>query len=103
MVVAAGVSLNACGNHGADEFGDDWRMPTLIPSSTATQTESYIRTWLAYIHMHPTDADCFIDMIEAAPYWKTEPPSAVPPQVADEFAEACGIDYTELYTVSYVD
>jgi hypothetical protein len=63
--------------------------------------EAGLRAWLMDIHMQTNDIGCFIDKIKAS-QWRTDPPSYNVPQVkADQFLHACGIEKSELYTITY--
>ena len=50
--------------------------------------------------MGPSDVECFRGKIEASPYW-VAPWYVVPSDKADEFARACDIDYTGLWTYEH--
>ena len=101
-MIATGTALNGCGGDDGQRyysFRDGRGMPAVLGP------ESYVRDWLAYIHMQPADADCFVAKIKASRHRQNPVPQSanVPPERADQFARDCGVDFTGLYTISHGD
>ena len=105
-VVVVGTALIGCiGSDGARYYALGDGLPTLMfGEGTAEPAETQLCDWLAYVHMDSADADCLVAKVKASRYWRANPTSfSVPPEEANEFARDCGIDLTELYTVSHGD
>lgn len=103
MLALAGTALSGCNDGGQrTKVNFVGNFSLALPYDTADSMESWIRDYLAYIHMEADEADCLVTAIKKSSYWKTDPPSLhLPADESMQFARDCEIDVTKLYTITH--